>query len=163
LKDRVTKHSKGLLKDADYISEDEKAELERLVARTKEEWAALRKLPVNPRAGASRYTALARYGLRIERQADAPLASRYALAVQWVEEQDKHFEDADEIVAAIGGTGGFEAVVESQRKKNAGTTVSSDDEDRQITASALAQDAIAAIRAPPTDKDTGRVRRKSSF
>jgi hypothetical protein len=152
LRARVGKHANGALKDADYNSEEEKAELEALVGRTKEEWAALRKLPVNPRAGASPNTALARYGLRIEKQADAPLASRYALAIQWVEEQNKRFEDAEEIVEAIAAAGGFEAVVERQRKQNAGTAVSSaaDDEDRQITATALAQDAIAAIgTAPP--------------
>lgn len=146
LKERVAKHANGKLKEEDYRVGENKAGLQSLVSRTKEEWLALRKLPVNPRAGANRYTALARYGLRIESQSDAPLASRYALAVQWVDEQDMHFEDVDEIVAAIGSAGGFEAVVEAQRKKNAGTgSTEGESQDRQLTAAALAKDAVAAI------------------
>ena len=154
LKERVGKHAKGQLKAEDYDDETDKSKLEALVSRTKEEWAALRKLPINPRVGANQYTALARYGLQIENQSDAPLASRYALAVQWVEEQEKRFEDPDEIVATISEAGGFEAVVEAQRKKNAGkaTPTNDDAEDRRITADALAKDAVDAVETAAADR-----------
>src|SRR4051812_17017042 len=47
LRNRVRKHGKALLKEDEYKGPEERAQLEALLSRTKEEWAAIRKLPIN--------------------------------------------------------------------------------------------------------------------
>jgi hypothetical protein len=124
----------------------EKARLTSLHALSKDEWAARRKVKVEAREGASKFTKLVKFVFDFEYASDSSVTSRYATVLEWVDAKfgGEIVEDASQITDTIKAAGGFEAVLNLQRgNKPEDDTAAAD---RKAIADAIAKQAKAAVQ-----------------
>ena len=158
LKDRVKRYANNTLKKTDAAAiepttdaerkevEAERATLAALTSLSDEDWQARRKVRIERRNDASLFAEIVKYVLGFDRRADASVTSRYATVLEWIDENfdDATMQCAADIVTAIKAAGGFEKVLDDQRKKDKPSDEEAA-EDRACQAEAIAQEAKAAL------------------
>ena len=129
LKSRASKYNVGKLGQNDVINiapktdEDrqiiaaEIAKLDAVVGRDEKEWQALRKVRIESRNDASRFSLIVKWVFGFDRRADASITARYAKVMEWVDDNIGvvMINSADDVVELINAAGGFEDVLQAQR------------------------------------------------
>ena len=162
LKARAGKYKQGKLGPTDPINMEAKtdadkntiaeevAKLDAVVGREDKDWQALRKVRIETRNDASRFSLIVKWVFGFERRADASITARYAKVMEWVDENigPAVINSADDIVDLINAAGGFEDVLHTQRGSAEGNEEAA--EDREIVIEALVKQAKAAVDAAPS-------------
>lgn len=100
------------------LSEEEKADLLAKHQWKASEWAKLKWVPIEARAGASKFTRIVKYVFCLVKPSDASLVSRHAKVLEYIEQHKEELGGVytvDAIVALLDGAGGFEAALEKAR------------------------------------------------
>ena len=158
LREKAKKFVNGKLADDNWLNSnpDTQAERDELAAEkamlialnelTAPQWSARRKVPVEARENASKFTKIVKYVFEFEYATEASVTSRYATVMEWIDAKfaGVAIDDVTEITDAIKAAGGFEAVLNEQRGHKS-EAYDSDDADRLTIETALATQARAAI------------------
>lgn len=136
--------------------DEERARLTGLADLTDIDWMARRKILVKMQANSSPFTAIVKFGLNFDSPDHASLTSRYATVLEWVHAHfdGVAFQDASEIVTAIKGAGGFEAVLSLRRGNERDGTQEANlrkagAEEAEITKAAIIERAKDAVHTAP--------------
>lgn len=133
-RERAKSYAEGTLKKDDWVygqgnGDQEKEAIAKEVTQlsqdaslSADDWATLRKVPIDQRDKANSYTRHTKHVFGFDREADAAMVSRYATAHSWIGDRPagQTLQSHDDIVRAIDAAGGFEAVLRAQRNKNSG-------------------------------------------
>ena len=159
LREKAKKFVNGKLADDNWLNSKpetqaereelakEKAMLIALNELTSQQWTARRKVAVEARDNASKFTKVVKYVFEFEYATEASVTSRYATVMEWI---DTRFagvviHDVTELTDAIKAAGGFEAVLNEQRG-NKSSAYDAGETDREAIAAALATQTKAAIK-----------------
>lgn len=125
--------------------------LTKLTILSKTDWAARRKVRIEHRENASKFSMIVRFTLGLYAPADASIVSRYAKVVQWIEDNfaGKALGDVDEIVTAIKAAGGFDRVINAQRGNPDPDNEELSDSDKKAIAEALTELSNSAVMNAP--------------
>lgn len=130
----------------------DRANLAALAQFEKSDWERRRKvrLDAGGEAAVSRYLLVAKFVLNLDTRSQASLASRYAKVMEWIDARFSadNTAGADDIVSAIKSAGGFDEVLDVSRGNNGGDT-SEEAEEREITNSALVEQAKSVVLSAP--------------
>lgn len=107
------------------ISDEEQARLLALHERKPSEWAKEKQVKVEGRSSASTFTRIVKFVFGFVRPADASHVSRYAKALEYIEQHKNDLNgdlSVEAIVRLLERAGGFEAAVEAMRGNSTATS-----------------------------------------
>lgn len=98
-------------------------ELDRIAKLEPRDKARMKRVTIDAREGASRFTRLVKYLFEFDRDYQASMVSRYCLAFEWVAARfdDKPDVEVDDIKKAIADADGLEKIIQDQREINDNT------------------------------------------
>lgn len=164
LKTRVSHFKAGTLSKGDALFvvprtpaeqaaiDADRANLAQLATLEKSDWERRRKvrLDAGGEAAVSQFLLVAKFVLNLDKRSQASLASRYAKVMEWIDARFSadNTAGADDIVNAIKSAGGFDEVLDVSRGNNGGDA-SEEAEEREITNSALVEQAKGVVLSAP--------------